>query len=367
MRSIDGALILVLSVLALASCRTAPVSVPACDNDALTSHPALLVLAPHPDDETLGFAGLIDAYVQQGKPVKVVVVTDGDAYCEACRLWKSTSLEGPMCNAEDLAMFGEVRRSESIAATRILGLSSPAFLGYPDAALGAAWRNFGEGNPAKPLRRTDFAPYASCADAVYGGGAHTSLSAQTLMETLREHIAASPPGALLATTHRLDGHGDHAALGSFVARLSDDHPVAYAVIHAHTPKATAHPDCWYPPPAAAVCPCFDEQRAFADPGLIHRQVAHRLRPALPAALPDDTEYGVARQLCLPDRLYRGEEAAKLRAVRSYASQLGRVARNGTLPPAVEGIMNCNGYVTAFVRSTEVFVVVPPAAQRAGGP
>jgi LmbE family N-acetylglucosaminyl deacetylase len=228
-----------------------------------------------------------------------------------------------------------------------------------------AWRNFEQGEAAKPLRRSDFSPYASCESAVYAAGPETNLSAQTLIETLREHIAASPPGALLATTHWLDGHGDHAALGSFVKRLSDAHPVAYAVIHAHTPKSTAHPDCWYPTPSAPQCPCLDERAALGDPELVGRLASHRFRPASPAALPDDAEYGEEKQLCLADRLYRGDEAIKLRAVRSYASQLGRLARNGAHPPALDGIMDCNGYLMSFVRSTEAFVVVAPPAQNAG--
>src|ERR1051325_9977126 len=81
-----GAAILLFAV----SCRSSqPAATASCDNDALTAYPALLVLAPHPDDETLGFTGLIDAYRRAGKPVSVVVVTDGDAYCEACRFWKN--------------------------------------------------------------------------------------------------------------------------------------------------------------------------------------------------------------------------------------------------------------------------------------
>src|SRR5688572_23399293 len=51
---------------------------PRCANPELTRFDRLLVLAPHPDDEVLGFAGLITAYRDQGKPVEVVVTTDGD-------------------------------------------------------------------------------------------------------------------------------------------------------------------------------------------------------------------------------------------------------------------------------------------------
>ena len=360
------------TVLLALSCRSAQpnaAAAPSCDNDALTAYSALLVVAPHPDDETLGFAGLIDAYTRAGKPVTVVVVTDGDAYCEACRFWKNSTVTGPMCTAEELSnfatpeidSFAEVRRSESAAAAAILGRSPPRFLGYPDTGLAAAWRNLGAGNTSEPLRRSDFSRCTSCDTCGYAEGPQAALTAETLMASLRELIAAAPDGALIATTHWLDGHPDHAALGNFVRRLNDEdaspHAVAYSVIHAHT-KNTANADCWYPAPAAALCPCMNEEaRALADPGWVARSSSQRLRPSLSASLPTDAEYGEAKQFCLPERLYLGDDAAKRNAVRAYASQLGRLARNGSHPAALNGIIDCNGYLMSFVRRTEAFILV----------
>ena len=193
--------------------------------------------------------------------------------------------------------------------------------------------------------------------------ARTTLTAETLMASLRELIAGLPDGALLATTHWLDGHPDHAALGQLVRRLSEEraspHAVAYAVIHART-KNTANADCWYPAPAAPDCPCMDdEEKALADPSWIARSASSRFRPDLPALLPGDADYGEARQLCLPERLYAGGDAVKLKAVRAYASQFGRLARTGSHPAALDGIIDCNGYLTSFVRRTETFVLVEP--------
>lgn len=374
-RRASAALLLSTVLLLPLACRSAsdaaaPVS---CQNDALTAYPALVVVAPHPDDEALGFTGLTDAYLRAGKPVTVVVVTDGDAYCEACRFWKSSSVTGPTCTADELSnfatpeidSFAEIRRTESAAAAGVIGLPPPQFLGYPDTGLGAAWRNLGQGKTGEPLRRSDFASCTSCETCPggYGEGPTTTLTADTLMASLRELIADAPDGALIATTHWLDGHGDHAALGSFVRRLNGEqaspHPIAYAVIHAHTPKNTAHSDCWYPTPSAPECPCMDQTKALADAGRINRLASHRFRPTSPAALPDDADYGEEKQFCLPERLYLGDDAVKLRAVQSYASQLGRLARDGRHPPAVDGIMDCNGYLMSFVRRTEAFVLVEP--------
>jgi LmbE family N-acetylglucosaminyl deacetylase len=352
---------------------TAPAE-PRCANAELLSYDGLLVLGPHPDDEALGFGGLASAYREQGKPVAVVVVTDGDAYCEACRLWKNSSVRGAPCVANELSnlatpavdSFAEVRRGESIAAAAALGLPPPTFLGYPDTGLAATWSNLEAGMPQRPLRRSDFSACRDCETCKggYGEGPPTELTAVTLMAALRERLAASTPRTLLATTHWLDGHGDHAALGKLVRQvngeLAQPRPVAFAVIHAHTPKDTAHPDCWYPAPRALACPCAAEEAcATADPTWVARLARHRFRPEWPAALPDDADYGAERQLCLPAPLWQGEAAAKLAAVRSYASQLGSLARAGSHPDGLDGIMECNGYLGSFVRRTEAFVLVDP--------
>jgi LmbE family N-acetylglucosaminyl deacetylase len=360
----------------VAAAPAAPAPPPPCDNEALTAFDGLLVLAPHPDDETVAFAGLITAYMRAGKPVDVVVVTDGDGYCDACRFWKSASMRGPMCGAEDLSnlatpaadSFGEVRRCESVTAAAILGRQPPRFLGYPDTGLGAAWSNLQRGEPARRLRRSDFSRCAECdtCQAGYGGGPETSLTAAALQATLAELLAATGERTLVATTHWLDGHGDHAALGNFVrmlnAALARPRRIAFAVVHAKTAKSTPHSDCWYPAPQALVCPCLqDEERALADPTWIADLRRHRTRPDLPAALPDDAPYGAPRHLCLPDDLVVGAAALKLAAVGAYRSQLGSLARNGAVPASLDAITDCNGYLIAFVRRTEVFVLEGPAA------
>jgi LmbE family N-acetylglucosaminyl deacetylase len=355
--------------------KTAPTVVtpsePACANDVLTSYESLLVFAPHPDDETLGFAGLIKAYMDQGKPVEVIVTTDGDAYCEACRFWKTSSVQGSTCSAAELSnfataemdSFGEVRHAESAEAAEILGRAAPTFLGYPDSGLGVAWKNFNENKPDEPLHRSDFSHCKDCisCERGYGGGPVTNFTANTLMQSLRQKISSTTSNTLLATTHWLDGHADHAALGKFVKSLNAELPqrraIAFAVIHAHTPKTTPHPDCWYPVPQALVCPCDSEDCANQNPQWVASLNNYRFRPDWPAALPDDTDYGLAKQLCLPDTLYKGETATKLKAIRSYKSQLGFLARNESHPNALTGILDCNGYLISFVRRTEAFVLL----------
>jgi hypothetical protein len=99
----------------------------------------------------------------------------------------------------------------------------------------------------------------------------------------------------------------------------------------------------------------DEAKALADPNWVARSAAVRFQPDMPAALPTDADYGQVRQFCLPEE----DEQKKEQAVRAYASQLGRLARQGSIPAALDGIIDCSGYLTSFVRRTETFVLVEP--------
>lgn len=83
-----------------------------------------LVVAPHPDDETLGCGGYIATAAQAGRRVEVVFLTDGEA-----------SHPGhPGIRAGQLA---SIRRAEALAALACLGLpeSRVRFLGLPDGRL----------------------------------------------------------------------------------------------------------------------------------------------------------------------------------------------------------------------------------------
>lgn len=86
----------------------------------------LLIVAPHPDDETLGCGGLIARQTAAGAPVQVVFVTDGEA-----------SHRGhPQLSSTDL---GVLRREEALAALATLGVPNPrecaTFLSAPDGEL----------------------------------------------------------------------------------------------------------------------------------------------------------------------------------------------------------------------------------------
>ncbi|MGA0531718.1 PIG-L deacetylase family protein [Hansschlegelia sp. KR7-227] len=85
---------------------------------------AALVVAPHPDDESLGCGGLMAALVRRGARVHVVFVTDGGASHPNSRSWPR----------ERLASH---RAEEAREALRRLGAdpAQSSFLGLPDAGM----------------------------------------------------------------------------------------------------------------------------------------------------------------------------------------------------------------------------------------
>ena len=93
----------------------------------------LLVIAPHPDDETIGAYGLMRRMRRRGATVRVVVVTDGAASHPGSTTWPRERLI-------------RERQRETRRAMRLIGLTPRelTFLNLPDGALAGAaktaWR-----------------------------------------------------------------------------------------------------------------------------------------------------------------------------------------------------------------------------------
>jgi LmbE family N-acetylglucosaminyl deacetylase len=106
--------------------------VPPLDLD-ITSATRLLVLAPHPDDEALGGAGLIARVTRHGGAVHVVLLTSGDAFPEAVEADEGIKSPTPA----DYRNFGVLRERETRTAMTALGvrLGAISFLGFPDEGL----------------------------------------------------------------------------------------------------------------------------------------------------------------------------------------------------------------------------------------
>jgi len=93
----------------------------------LSNQKPAIVFAPHPDDETLGCGGMIALKRQQGVPVWVVFMTDGqDSQFNHERI-------------KTIAELVEIRKHEALAALNMLGVQSSEihFLDLPDGSLPA--------------------------------------------------------------------------------------------------------------------------------------------------------------------------------------------------------------------------------------
>jgi LmbE family N-acetylglucosaminyl deacetylase len=98
----------------------------------------VLVLAPHPDDESLGAGGLIQQALAAQARVRVLFPTDGDN-----NPWPQRVLERRLfINAECRRRWGTRRRSEAVQALEKLGLQArdAEFFGLPDQGLLPRWR-----------------------------------------------------------------------------------------------------------------------------------------------------------------------------------------------------------------------------------
>jgi len=97
------------------------------------SRPRMLVLAPHPDDESLAVGGLVQRAVSRGIDPQIVFVTDGEnnpwAQRAVERRWRIGPAERERWRAR--------RRAEARNALACLGVPETAttFLGYPDQGL----------------------------------------------------------------------------------------------------------------------------------------------------------------------------------------------------------------------------------------
>jgi len=146
--------------------------------DILSKGTRIVVLAPHPDDESLGVGGLIQQAVAAGAEVRVIFATDGDN-----NPWPQRWMERRWrIDGECRRRWGERRRAEALRALEQLGLpgSQAEFFGFPDAGILPLWR------------RRDIA----------------------LLERFTRAFAAWPPDALILPS-REDRHPDHKGVFHF--------------------------------------------------------------------------------------------------------------------------------------------------------
>jgi LmbE family N-acetylglucosaminyl deacetylase len=138
-------------------------------NLSLDECPGLLLVSPHPDDETLGFGATVAMLRVRGVPVQLVSVTDGGgAY--------------PGISPLERRWLERDRRTELRRAAELLGLAEPIHLGWPDGEI--------------------------------------AVREQELTDVLVEMLGATGEPPWCASTWSGDGHPDHEAAGRAAVRAA---------------------------------------------------------------------------------------------------------------------------------------------------
>jgi LmbE family N-acetylglucosaminyl deacetylase len=191
--------------------------------DAGTS---LLVVSPHPDDETLCCGGLIERVVHAGGRVSVLWITSGDAERLDLLLTEMTLLP----DAATALELGHTRMHEARAATALLGVppQGQLFLGYPDGGVLTLLNEHRSTPYTSPATGVAAVPYS---DALFPGHPYTGESLERDFAAVLERVR---PTLILAPSP-LDDHPDHRATGLLTlgaGARSSGHPVVrYWIVH----------------------------------------------------------------------------------------------------------------------------------------
>jgi len=282
-----------------AGCTAAPAAA-APSLPHLDAQTSLLVVAPHPDDETLCCAGVIQRVVRAGGRASVVWITSGDA-SELDLLLIERSL---FVKPEKARALAATRMREAREASARLGVpeAGQLFLGYPDRGVlrlltdhrATPYTSGSTGAAAVPYRA-----------ALFPGHPYTGESLRDF-EAVLERIQPT----LILTPSPRDSHPDHRAAGLLTIAVSTRRGVLpgvrYWIVHGG--------EGW--PSPRGLLPGVPLTAAPRSRGLALAVFA--LEPA--------------------------EEDRMLEALRAYDTQMR------TLAP----------FLLAFVRSTELFASLPGA-------
>lgn len=218
-----------------------------------TATDRILIVAPHPDDESLCCAGLIHQTIARGGEVSIVWMTSGDAFEIDAMVVEHRLRPG----ARTMERLADIRMREARAAAAHLGVPSANlhFLAFPDRGLSSLMGDHYDKPYISPYTHASRNPYAQT-DAP--GAAYTGA---TLLRELQKAIESFQPTLVLAPI-QADAHTDHSATSRFVQRALTSLRLAerglYCVVHGGnnwpTPRGLRLDQPLTAPPVAATLP-----------------------------------------------------------------------------------------------------------------
>jgi LmbE family N-acetylglucosaminyl deacetylase len=311
--------VLLLALSVLVGCAS-PAAMPAPAPGARTTIPGLadvLIFAPHPDDESLGCAGIIMQALASDRRAFVVMFTNGDGYPAAAAALSGKPTES--LTARDYLQLASIRQSEAMIAIATLGLplANLIFLGYPDGGLANVYHT--EGDIPYQHRFTHKNETYGMARPDYHSQRHGTAAPyrrESGVADVTEILQWLQPSQIYVSTAR-DTHADHRAASWFV-RAAIEAAGYKGQVYTYLIHDDQHHDWPWPRTATPTAP-------FEAPSLVDG--------GLPVGLPWPP----------PARVPLTEEQAqrKLQAIRSYRSQIRVSGDEGSS-------------LESFVKSEEVF-------------
>ena len=175
----------------------------------VTKNDRIMIISPHPDDEAIACAGIIQEAVAKGAQVRVVYLTNGDHNQLALIVYEKrlTLRQGEFIH------MGRVRQQEAIDAMKLLGVGKEnlIFLGYPDFGTFSIFTRYWQSK--KPFRsmltRISEVPYKEN----FSFGA--PYEPESILRDLEAIIADYKPNKIFVS-HPGDTNVDHKALYLFL-------------------------------------------------------------------------------------------------------------------------------------------------------
>ncbi len=275
----------------------------------------ILILAPHPDDETIATGGVIQKALAMGLPIRLVYLTYGDNAETAFIAYRKR----PVVRGKSVQAMGLVRHGEGLAASGILGLQPEqvTFLGYPDFRTLAMWaEHWGDCEPCQSMfTQTNVVPYENA----FRPG--TPYRADEILADIQGILEDFRPTKIFVS-HPADHNPDHLSLYLFTRvalwNLSKE-LTAVSTEPALLPFLVHHPE--WPQPEG-------------------------LNPELRLEPPDRLEEGITWRM---SHLTPAENERKLAALQKHDTQYRMSAP----------------YLNSFIRANELFGDYPDAMLQPG--
>lgn len=177
--------------------------------EAIQKNDHILIFAPHPDDETIACAGIIQQAKNIGARVRVVYLTNGEHNEFAFIVYKKRFI----LTKPEFVQMGEMRKEEAVRAMKLLGLheNELVFLGYPDYGTFGVFTDYWRAQkPFKDfLTRISNVPYKKSLS--YGA----AYKAESILSDLERVISLYRPNKIFVS-HPADVNVDHKALYLFL-------------------------------------------------------------------------------------------------------------------------------------------------------